>query len=221
MNRTSAQPKKIRNDVTGADCAAAAIAQYDKLKRETLEAAHCVIPDPEKVTGAAQSGRALQMLYAPMTSRANAYRTQYGNHAVIPILQDFLKAARTLAPEPPKMGERVIENPPEKPATKLVPQKLGTSDRVQLKWPPYFPAGWPDIAQAVTAAQTAAGGKPIVSQRTAVRAVAQLFGVTDVEEELHEMQMDSEKAMDADARKLAMMPAPDEEGGPPLPKETK
>jgi len=221
VNRTSAQPKKIRNDVTGADCAAAAIAQYDKLKRETLEAAHCVIPDPEKVTGAAQSGRALQMLYAPMTSRANAYRTQYGNHAVIPILQDFLKAARTLAPEPPKMGERVIENPPEKPATKLVPQKLGTSDRVQLKWPPYFPAGWPDIAQAVTAAQTAAGGKPIVSQRTAVRAVAQLFGVTDVEEELHEMQMDSEKAMDADARKLAMMPAPDEEGGPPLPKETK
>ena len=78
-----------------------------------------------------------------------------------------------------------------------------------------------DCAAAVTAAQTAAGGKPIVSQRTAVRAVAQLFGVTDVEEELHEMQMDSEKAMDADARKLAMMPAPDEEGGPPLPKETK
>lgn len=207
----------------------------------TLEAAECVIMDPEKITGNAQSGRALQMLFAPMTSRADIYRAQYGDHAIIPILTDMLKAAKQLEAEgeavilpkrkrkkekppapAPEMGERVVESPPEPPETELVDHSPGESEEIALNWPPYFPVAWPDIAQAVTAAMAANGGKPIVSQKTTTTALASMFGVVDPDAELHEIEMDSEKVMDKQARQMAMMPPPPEpEGGPPQPKETK
>lgn len=56
----------------------AGIKLIEALRRTTLETAQCVVPDPHEVAAQGTSSVAMKMMYAPMTSKADVLREQYG-----------------------------------------------------------------------------------------------------------------------------------------------
>jgi hypothetical protein len=70
---------------------AAAAARLDALRKWVLDAAAVVINDPEKITGA-QSGSALELLSAPMLARVSDLREDVGDGALVPLLEQMLRA---------------------------------------------------------------------------------------------------------------------------------
>ncbi len=205
-----------------------------QLRLFTLEVASVVLADPDKVTGSAQSAAALRILYAPMLAEVEIRREQYGA-AISRILVDMLKVMRLFKSRPPGVDvegnpvqeaiilpkrlvkpERPKRDPMEPPGEvdddELEPVEKdhdpGTSERLTLNWNPAFPPTWDDIAKATDAAQKAAGGKALISRKTATASIQSLFGVEDVDAELDAIDEDAELAMGQAARAMAA------EGGP-------
>lgn len=75
---------------------------------------------------------------------------------------------------------------------RFVDRHPGRSEHIRLEWPPYFDPTPTEQAAAVTGATTATGGKPVMSQRTAVEVVALQYG-RDPEEELRRVEEEREK----------------------------
>jgi hypothetical protein len=186
----------------------AAIEMLERLRLYTLDAASVVLADPDKLSGAAQSAQALRILYAPMLARCDLYREQYGEFGIRLIARDMLRAARLILSRPAATaadGTEVrdaILLPPRMVDGKLVERTPGMGETVELNWNPYFAPTWEDISKAVTATQAAAGGKPIISQRTAVAATQQMFNVHDVEAEMEAIEDDADRAVEAAMRTM-------------------
>lgn len=187
--------------------AQAAVTMLERLRTFALDVSSVIVPDPEKLSGAAQSGAALRLMFAPMTAKCDSIREQYGEHAIKRPLLGLLRMARGIVGTEPTIiagpeGEPDLEL---KPVVRLPPRiteteegvevterKPGTSELIMLTFPEYFPPTAEDRGKAVDTAQKAAGGKPLVSQRTALASVAELFGVSDVDAELERMHEDAE-----------------------------
>lgn len=192
-----------------------ATALSNELVRYCLNTAGVVIGDPEKMGTKAQSSVALKMLYLPMCNQCDLLRVQYGS-LIIRVLRGMLRAARLIGSVEPGpvmttadglriQTKPVVLLPPkvemvDKPGApgeqstseeKVTERTPGKSDRLELKWPPYFQPTMTDVNQMVEAATKAKG--QTVSQRTAVKFTAPVFGVTDVDAELAELA--AERAM--------------------------
>jgi hypothetical protein len=171
-----------------------------ELTQFCLETAGVVIGDPEKMGAKAQSSLTLKMLYLPMCNQCDLLRVQYGG-LITAVLRGMLRAARKIEGTEPgpvvvtEDGYRLqhkpvvvlpprieVEGEGDEKIEKEVPRSPGTSERIELKWPQYFPPALPDIKLAVDAA-TAAQGRTI-SRKTGVAFTAPMFGVVDIDEEL-------------------------------------
>ena len=62
-------------------------------REQALETCQCVVPDPNEVAGGATSSVALKIVYAPMLSKGDIMRDQYGE-AIITILEGMINSAR-------------------------------------------------------------------------------------------------------------------------------
>jgi len=183
-----------------------------ELVRYCLNTAGVVVGEPEKMGGKAQSAQALKMLYLPMCNQCDLLRVQYGG-LIVRVLRGMLRAARLVGTTEPGPvfttadGLRIQQKPvvilppkvekQDKPGgeressiqedvvTERVP---GESDRLELKWPPYFLPSMLDI-QAMVEASTKAVGQTI-SRRTAIKFTASVFGVTDVDREQQELEVE-------------------------------
>jgi hypothetical protein len=199
------------------------------LVQQSLAIAGVVVGDPVKMGVAALSAQALRMLYLPMCNQCDLLRPQYGQ-LIVSVLRGMLRAARLIGntePGPVQLtadGIRIQSRPvvilPPK-ITKVDPDPgsdsgtteevkeltPGESDRLELKWPPYFQASMPDILAMVQAATTAKG--QTISQRTAIKFTSTPFGVSDIDKE--QAEIDVEKERDA----LLMQMPGDDGGGPP------
>jgi hypothetical protein len=71
----------------GGTAAQAGLALLKQERQYALEVAQCVIPDPNEIAAAATSGRAIELLYAPMSAKTSVYCTQYGRGIVRLITQ--------------------------------------------------------------------------------------------------------------------------------------
>lgn len=206
----------------------AGLKTVDALEVRICDQCGIVRTSAEKLSGAAQSARALEILYAPTLATAGVLREQYGIHGAIPILRDMLEVARALENAPPieledgtkvrrgfmldprleaeeledededeeEAGEEPGEDleEPEVPIMVEVERTPGTSSALELVWPPYFAPTWTDRKEAVEAAKAANGDKPVISHRTSVAAVASLFGVADVDEEIAQIEREGQEA---------------------------
>jgi hypothetical protein len=187
--------------------------QADAIVRVCLNTAGVVIGDPDKMAAKAQSSLAMKMLYLPMCNQCDLLRVQYGA-LIVKVLRGMLRAARlitSIEPGPIQTtadGVRIQQRPvvvlPPKVQTQDKPRAApgdpaeseevvtdrvpGESDRLELKWPPYFQPTMPDVQAMVTAAVAAKG--QTISQRTAVKFTAPVFGVTDVDQELAEIDVE-------------------------------
>lgn len=225
-------------ELTGTSVSTARDLAKDLLKW-CLDVAGVVIGDPEKISGAARSAAAMRLIYQPMINQCDKLRTQYGQRAIIPILKGMLMAARNMEQGEGKQVQtedgRIVEllptvqleprvsiqmegeddleaaedgRLPEKKKTITKTERVpGESERIALKWPPYFQMTQQDIQFLVDAAIKAKG--TLVSQKTSTKAVANVFGVTDVDKEI--MDIEVQKQVDA-----LRFPGPENEpfGGP-------
>ena len=149
-------------------------------------------------------------------ARVDELRGTYGDGAC-KLLKGLLRQARAL-PEGAVVLRPVAEaeaaQEPGDVEKKLVTPVLGKGEDVTLVWPTYFSPTWPDKQAAVTAVQTASGGKPLISQKTALRSVADLFGVEDVDAELAAVEEDAEAAMDREVESMERMTQVSGKGAP-------
>jgi hypothetical protein len=183
--------------------------QLERLRAYVLDVAGVVMADPEKLAGAAQSAKALEILYQPMLANCDELREQYGEHGIKPMLRDMLRVARaflsapavTLADGstvqskvilPPKVETTVNDDGSE--TVTITERTPGTSENISLNWRPYFAATWDDIVKAATGIKTANGGRPTISQRTGVQAIAPLLGVKNVDAEMAQIEEEDAQA---------------------------
>lgn len=118
-----------------------------------------------------------------------------------------------------------LEKPKREKQVTMVDREPGESEEIELAWKPDFPPTWADIKAATEAAQLANGKKPVISQRTSVQSVGELFGVSDIESELAAIHEDAER--DVLRQQELMAPGPGEDpaaakgpgNAPPEPKE--
>jgi ubiquitin len=204
-----------------------------ELKQAQLDQSGVVLLDPQKAGGTAMAASAMKQRYAVMMNRADIFRAQYGE-LLQQVCEDMLKTSQALnegdddnqawsrvklpprieyvevEPEEDEEGEAEVKREREPKEVKRSP---GKSTQVTLSWPPYFQAGWEDRKMAIDAVRAATGNKAILSQRTAVASVADLFGVTDVDAELGEMDADAERGATV-AQKAFGAAGPEEESAP-------
>lgn len=183
------------------------------LKTSVLDATGVVLVDPKEIAAQAQSAAAMRIVYAPMLATLDALREQYGEYAIRRPVMDAIRYIRALGERGPSVRTEddgtivetrtVIDLSPKEDGTQRNP---GKGEHLELNWPPYFPPTWVDTQAAVTAVQAANGGKPVITQKTGIAAVQTMFGITDVDAELEELEAKAEEDVQKQMDVLAAGP---------------
>lgn len=198
-------------EITGSGVAAGEKV-YDVLKKNALDVVRCVMADPEKISGAAQSAKAIEYLFAPMLEKADDLRAQYGDLGIVPFVSIMERMARTVEGkevvlEGGRKGVMRLRLPP-KPDGK--PHTLGKGGYIRLTWGPYFSPTENDKQLAIGNAVAAQTGGAIDNE-TKIKAVAPLFGIRDVAE--LQTKIESEQKAN-DANMMGPMGEEDPYGAP-------
>ncbi len=147
--------------------ASSAVIEYVRTLREmALESVHGNRSSADRVT-ASQSGRAMEMLYAPLISLADNLRVSYGQDALLRLLRMVIKASHVYPLR--VFGQQIAPLPLDR--------------RLVLKWGPWFSATYADKAQQAQAIATATQAD-VMSTQTAVTELASNYDVEDVALEL-------------------------------------
>jgi len=177
----------------------------DAKRRAILEAAQCIVPNPNEVAAQGISSVAIKAMFAPMTSKCDVLREQYGA-ALTQTLEPMLVVAQqrskarvivTDADGKEEEGELVINLPPivskeaildangvptgEDKVTRTK-REPGEGGELDLRWPAYFPPTPDDQNKVATTLQIATGGKSFMSRQTATELTAASFNVGAGEE---------------------------------------
>lgn len=202
---------------------------FTKLRDAILEAAQCVIPDPNQVAGAGTSAVALKVVYEPMLAKTDILREQYGQgierllEQMISYAQDHMQSRTELVTTTETANdieievteeidvEPVLNLPPkvvrskavgnEQEVIELVPREPGIGGDVDLDWGDYFSPTPDDKMKATQTLQLAVAVK-ILSRRTATEELAMVYR-RDANEELKRLE---EEASEHDAAIDAMYP---------------
>ena len=169
-----------------------------QLKQNTLDVCRCVLIDPQTISGAAQSAKAIEYIYAPMLEKADDLRAQWGDLAVVPLLEIIEKIARkydgqTVPLAEGKSGKYAIKLPPKKnPDTgKMEQRKLGPGGYITIVWGPYFSFTEQDKQTAIGVIAAAKGGG-LIDTETAVRKAAAILEVSDPDVVLEKLKEEEE-----------------------------
>lgn len=151
---------------------AAALTWLDRLRQGVAEVSRVVNLDPEKLTGAAQSGYALTILHAPLIELVGELRQNYGP-ALLQFLRQFLRLVLAVRAK----GQQVFL--PREPEAKGEPNPDAP---MELAWGAFFQPTPQDVKQTIenVVAARAAG---LISEETTIGIVAPLLGVEDVQAE--------------------------------------
>lgn len=185
----------------------AGIKLVDMKRRSILETAQCIVPDPHEVAAQGVSSVAVKTMFAPMLAKSDVLREQYGSAIeriltnIVLVLKDKLGAdvsivdGETGEESPAKFTldlPKKVETAPmidpidqvetDETQTIQTERSIGAGGEVSLAWPPYFPPTPQDQGLIATALTTLNGGKPALSQETAVEAAARAYGVDPAEE---------------------------------------
>lgn len=198
----------------------AGLSLYEAQRKMILEAAQCVLPDPDVVAASGTSSVAIKAIYAKSLSRGGILREQYGQGmkrvldgirevsrkrlatpvAVIDKETGQRKDAKFVMRLPPKIEEKETTDPETGLSTKTQEQVARSpgmeGNSVDLSWPAWFPPTPADQQATATTVQIATGGKSFLSQQTGAEFFAKQIGrdPSDEWERLEEQgQSDQEK----------------------------
>lgn len=200
--------KLVESTGAGADIIDGAIEQ---LRRVLCDATGVVLVDPHTLGNGDISARALSLMHAPMLDVADNLRVEYGA-VLVGIVNDVLRLLTTQA----AIAGGI--NLPSYDAAAATLARLygvdGANARVwigaslSLAWGAYFDPSSSDRQAAVDTAMRANGGRPVLSQRSAVQSVAPMFGVRDVDAELAAIDGEETATHAAVSTTLATLDAP-------------
>lgn len=157
----------LENSMTGVE---AANELRDKMRLGIQDIARVVLMDPEKMVAHAQSGKALEILHAPMVELITELRPMIEGQ-----MRDLImKIALTVL----NLMQQGIDT-----GMTIPPGWTPKSLNLTFQWPPIFPMTMMDLQQKVAVASSATGAS-IISRETATRWLAKDFGILDVEEEI-------------------------------------
>jgi len=185
----------------------------DRYVTTALNICRCVLVDPEKISGAAQSAKAIEYIYAPMLGRCGDFRSQYGTAVVklMRITEKMCRAfmGRSVQLEGGVIGVFKLDLPPRVMQSEaedgsmqeiVTEHRLGPGGHMSLSWGPYFSPTKTDDQQEIANAASAKDAG-LIDKVTAARKIAPIFGVTDVEGTVNkareEQQADAETMMGA------------------------
>ncbi len=143
----------------------------DKFRNLALEVARVVMHDPEKIMGSAQSGKAMEILYAPLVELIDELRCVIEPN----ITQLLVKIGMTCLHYNALGEETVVITPPG-----YMPESLD----ITVQWPQIFPPTLQDM-QAMATIATSLSQAMIVSRESLTRWIASSTPIIDnAEEEL-------------------------------------
>ena len=156
--------------------AASAVIDYVKVLREfALESIHGNRADASRLT-AATSGRAIEMMQQGLISLADNLRVSYGEAGLIPLLRMVLLASRKYRL---RIGGEFHDS-------------LAEEVQISLKWPGWYAATADDRMKDAQALATLASSRQI-SQETAMKSIADLYNIHDIEAELSRIKCSPEE----------------------------
>lgn len=154
--------------------ASAAVIEYVRACRElALENAHGNRSNADKLS-AAQSGRAMELMNQSLIWLADKLRTSYGE-ALMRLLTMVQMARAKLELKNSKL--------------QAIPDLAGASD-FSLRWPHWYAPTYADKQVEVTTLVEATGGRQLLSQETAVKAIAGSYDVADPQDEMRQIKSD-------------------------------
>jgi hypothetical protein len=157
-------------EINGEGCMAS-IAYQEVLRKIVLENIHGNRSVPEKA-GFAQSGKALEMLHHPLILLASRLRKTYGEIGLVNVVKLILKMI--------EKKEVLVEGKRIKTAD------IKSNSNVTLVWPRWFDSTADDnYKEATTLGELKNSG--IISSETAIKNVAENYGIENVEEEIEKI----------------------------------
>lgn len=145
----------------------------DKMKKAIMHLSRVMIVDEEKVTGV-MSGKALEIMHAPLVDMIEEIRPQFEKHLVA-LLTKMLVATLKLLEEGVEVLPIVIDGA-------YSPKSL----EITVSWPPIFPQTMDDLQKKLSVASSASSAS-LISRETLTRWLAKDFGIENVEEELQKI----------------------------------
>lgn len=202
----------------------------EKERKQILEVAQCVSPNPDTMAAAGSSSVALKMIYAPMLSKCDILRDNYGDGILKLLRQQIASARKRMLDEdglplvaieidddgierravrvlslPPRVTSKEVfdaeGNPTGETEEVLEDRYPGKGGDLELEWGPYFKDTEDDKQKRVATLATAAGSK-LMAEKSAVELTAAAYGL-DPHEEWQNLA--DQKAADS-AAQAAMFP---------------
>lgn len=154
----------LESNLTGVD---KAIELRDKFRQNIQDFVRVLLMDPEKIVGNAQSAKAMEVLHGPMVDFIQELRG-----VLEPQLKELLLKISLVILLGREQGMDIPFYLPDgwKPKTILF----------SIKWKPVFPETIEDQQKRLSLA-TAAKGAGLLSRETALKNIADIFGIEDIE----------------------------------------
>lgn len=161
--------------------ASSAVIEYVRTLRElALESVHGNRSDASRLTAAA-SGRALELMQQGLIWLADNLRISYGEGALLTLARMVLRAGQVFTLR--LRGEPV--------------SRFDPNARLSLQWPRWFPSTADDREKDARTLSTLSAAE-LISQKTAVRAIADTYDIEDTAAELERIAQDLRLGQKAD-----------------------
>lgn len=175
----------------------------------------CVVADPHKITGAAQSAAAIQLLYAPMLSKTDILRTQYGENGLKRLIGKMLRAYHAITEVvegAEQMEKATLEavhymDPETEKMVEVRPDEDVIDKDVKLVWGQYFESTVSDVFQAAEAMVMATGNRPVTTPEVAATFMARFVGDLNIENTVAKLKQ-YEAEQQAQEEKMATLGKP-------------
>jgi hypothetical protein len=194
----------------------------EKRAQRLYRKAGVVMADLETL-GKATTGEALKRLFQRTITTAGKLRNNYAKGLIVPLCQGLLAAARLLLGRgmalsvPPRVVKREEHGDME-----IHQRTPGRSSFVVCEWPDPFPATITDLKAMIDAAVAGTGQKQVLSRRSAVTWLKMSsLPVSNLEEELQQIEEDSEAAAKTQAKALGLGQPEEGKAGPVEDKDEK
>jgi hypothetical protein len=185
----------------------------DELRRVVSDAIGVVLADPDTLGRGDMSAKALELMLGPMLDTASTLRTEYGA-ALVAIVDMALRLCSdaTLAP-----GIYLPTLEAARPALAKL-HRARTDDStawlgapLTLRWPDLVEPTWTDVKSAVDVARAATGDSRVMSRRAALKMLAPVVGVEDIDAEAEAIDAEDGVSQGAVSDTLARLAEPNDD----------
>ena len=184
---TGGDAKLLESSGSGAQIIKGAVDEYRRIVTDSMGV---VIADPQTLGKGDLSARALTLMFGPMLDTASAIRVDYGE-ALVCILDMLL---RLMAEHVAGVYVATLDAARDALAKMRRATEGGgvawIATPMTLSWGEFFEPSWSDISAAIDAASKATGGRAVLSQRAAMRLVAPVVGVDDLDAESEALEQE-------------------------------